>query len=663
MAPLDPDLLQASPADYRLLRLVLIDSYSPGRVVEFPVDGGAVLTGRNGRGKTTLLQLVPIFYGENPARIVGTETNRLDFNGYYLPRLTSYIVFEYLRRDVPCLVVLHASQSGGERRYRFVRSTYRPDLFLLPDGTNILQATDLRRHFKLKGVLHSEALSSVSEYRGVIQGKVGSGKAAQRLRALAADYAYVGPGHHLTHMEKIVSGMFLRRTDFQDLQRMVVSCISEGDAEIARDTGRDKIASWPEHYAAYTRAMDQAAVKAREAEQAQARQAIEAEREQALAAHDRERDQARARHAEAGTAIQAERDQALGAAGVDTAALNRLEQEMTTAQTQLQAIARSRDEVGQWHLWQRNDWPRREEYGRAAQAARDQVVAARADQAAEEKRWKALRAELDAVLKDLDRRHTRLEQELAAVRGRLDGFRAYAPDPEVMGQPFEPGWVLEALTQQANGNQAEAVALGQAIGRLIERIKRAFSEQRDTPPDQFYESHRADLGPDASPRAWVPVFRSWFDGAHDDNRRTLAVEANQIAGAIVAFHRDMDAFHRQVLQFNRELQQSLDENLGFESVSRVTVEIKSVIRELEYWQPIEAMAEEHRAWLQLQGQGLPPPEFAATLRALLGHWEVREGIRAALPSLIRIQGEVVENGQTRVFRKAADLERVSSNGL
>lgn len=113
MAPPDPDLLQASSADYRLLRLVLIDSYSPGRVVEFPVDGGAVLTGRNGRGKTTLLQLVPIFYGENPARIVGTETNRLDFNGYYLPRLTSYIVFEYLRRDVTCLVVLHASQNGA----------------------------------------------------------------------------------------------------------------------------------------------------------------------------------------------------------------------------------------------------------------------------------------------------------------------------------------------------------------------------------------------------------------------------------------------------------------------------------------------------------------------------------------------------------------------
>jgi hypothetical protein len=32
--------------------------------------------------------------------------------------------------------------------------------------------------------------------------------------------------HHLTHIEKIVNGVFLRRTDFQDLQRMVVSFIS-----------------------------------------------------------------------------------------------------------------------------------------------------------------------------------------------------------------------------------------------------------------------------------------------------------------------------------------------------------------------------------------------------------------------------------------------------
>ena len=1111
--------------DYKLCRLILIDSYSPGRVVEFPLEGGAVLTGRNGRGKTTLLQLVPIFYGENPTRIVGTETNRLDFNGYYLPRLTSYIIFEYVRRDVACMVVLHASKQGGDRRYRFVRTGYRQDLFLLPDGVNILQVTGLRAHFKLKGVHHSDAISAVSEYRDIIQGKVGGGKGGQRQRQLVAEYAFVGSGHRLDHIEKIVSGMFLRRTDFQDLQRMVVSCISDANAEIALSTERRKIASWPEHYGAYTTAMGEAgrmgeildseaslgaveaelgriharfqrllahleeadrtnreereqqellaqeeeqahrrtaegirirleregrnakeqearaadldrqhedylrrdlpakadlllreselrdhfhqlrqrreallgeqekislnyerllnvldrrhtladaaaaeartdlsqgfeprfaaldadarsdleglrashraereildsrlqetlerkgecsqrarapqpdselveirdgkraaveamdanrqaaeqevrqrqealakskaghreqegrlqrlraqrgdleqrrqalllqqspgedsllhflrtsrpdwvfdiakvvredllvrsdlnpemidtlpalygvglelghveahlaadeeglrreiaeiealrdkvdgereraeqelvecdrmrrqadealslanvdlqrintrlasareesqaaqrrveqslkeaakqardqlaeleqsetalktklkdldqchheAVKARDDRYEQDRGALENERRAAIEAHDLEQAERRQRQAAERAGIEAERDQALGAAGVDTAALKQLEREIDETQRQLARIDQSRNAVSQWQLWQQNDWPRREEHLRKACAAREQEAAARAELTAEERRWKARGAELESVLQRLDREHARLEREIVAVRGRLDAFRPFPPDEQVLAQPFDAGWTLDALTNQANANQAEAVNLGQSIAKLVEQVKRAFSTQRDTPPDQFYETHRTALGPDAPARAWIPVFKRWFDSAHDEYRRLLAAEANQIAGAIVTFHHDMEKFHLKVQQFNRELQQSLDENLGFESVSRVTVEVKSAIRELEYWQPIEAMAEEHRAWLSLQGQDLPPPEFAATLRTLLDHWEVREGIRAALPSLIRIQGEVVENGQARTFRKAADLERVSSHGL
>jgi hypothetical protein len=1111
--------------DFRLLRLILIDSYSPGRVVEFPVAGGAVLTGRNGRGKTTLLQLVPIFYGESPARIVGTETNRLDFNGYYLPRLTSYICFEYQRREHCCLVVLHVAEQGGERRYRFVRSPYRPDLFLLPDGCNILTSPDLRRHFKLKGVIHSEAIASVSEYRAIIQGRTGSGKGGQRQRALAADYACVGAGHHLTHIEKIVSGMFLRRTDFQDLQRMVVSCIADNEAEIALTAERRKIASWPDHYTAYTRAMEEsgrtaaaleaearlgaveaelsriharvlrlathqeaaadenrrqraqqtaeaereeqahrqcaeqvrirqevavreardqesraaaldeqqadwlrrdlpakadllarepelreslgelqrrreallgeqerialryerllndldgrhtraetaaalgrttlfqgyeprlaaldaetradlgalregqaverqaidtrlqetrerkgectqlvrfpqpdpalvalrdaklaavaelrgvletaegalrdgqaaleqakgahqvqeerlrrlcrqaedlesrretrlfqknpgedtllyylrtrrpdwvfdiakvlredllvrtdlspepvetlpalygvgldltpveahlaadeeglrrelaeieqqrsalanernqaeqdlgacerarrqaderlgvlraerqkaetrlqsvqaearsavraveqsqqeagegararlaeldreliglqtdrralderhrAALKTREDRHARDRRALEHERAEALSGHDQAQAERRARHAAERAAIETERDQALGAAGVDTATLSRLEQEAAAVQAQLARIDAARGEVGQWHLWQANDWPRRETHVRAATAARTEESAARAELAAEERRWQARAAELDAVRQRLDREHERLERDLAAIRTRLDAFRQWPPDPEVQTGPYDPAWTLAALAEQANAIQAEAAGLVRTITRLVERIKGGFIVQRDTPPDQFYETHRAALGPDAPARVWLPVFKGWFDQEHDSYRRTLAVEANQIAGAIVAFHRDMDAFHRKVAQFNRELQHSLDENLGFESVSRVTVEVKSAIHDLQYWKPIAEMAEEHRAWLRLEGQDLPPPEFANTLRALLDHWEIREGIRAALPSLIRIEGSVVENGQTRTFRKAADLERVSSNGL
>lgn len=117
----------------------------------------------------------------------------------------------------------------------------------------------------------------MGEYRAVIQGKVGSGKSGQRLRPLVADYACVGSGQHLTHIEKIVSGMFLRRTDFQDLQRMVVSCIADGDGEIALTAERRKIAAWPDHYSAYSRAMAEAGSLAEALEREARLSAIEAE--------------------------------------------------------------------------------------------------------------------------------------------------------------------------------------------------------------------------------------------------------------------------------------------------------------------------------------------------------------------------------------------------
>jgi len=55
---------------YSLNRLILIDSYKPGELVEVRLDGHTNLNGVNGAGKTTLLRLVPLFFGERPGRLV-----------------------------------------------------------------------------------------------------------------------------------------------------------------------------------------------------------------------------------------------------------------------------------------------------------------------------------------------------------------------------------------------------------------------------------------------------------------------------------------------------------------------------------------------------------------------------------------------------------------
>ncbi|HNI00683.1 MAG TPA: ATP-binding protein, partial [Rhodocyclaceae bacterium] len=256
--------MEAAPesADFALLRLILIDAWSPGRIVELPLVGGTVLTGRNGRGKTSLLQLLPLFYGERPSAIASAEANRLGFVAYYLPRSTSYLVYEYVRqRDQRRCVIVHADRSGEQLRYRFLRGPYREDCFVLGDG-ELVAAPDLRRHIELLGAEVSEQIDSTAEYRALIQGLPPATRDRERrqvLVRLGADYA-LAPRHvRLPNLEKIVSGMFRRRTHFEELQGMVIDCVAERDVAPELGGERARVEAWPRDYRAYRDVMAQAA--------------------------------------------------------------------------------------------------------------------------------------------------------------------------------------------------------------------------------------------------------------------------------------------------------------------------------------------------------------------------------------------------------------------
>ncbi len=1117
-----------TPITFRLVRLILIDSFSPNRIVLFPVDGGAVLTGRNGRGKTSLLQLIPVFYGESPNRLVATETTRDNFVHYYLPRSTSYILFEYLRRDVPCLVALHASRDGHELRYQFLRTAYDQDLFVLPDGTTIVPAPDLRRHLRTRGIICSEQISSVTEYRAIIQGRLSGAEDRQARRRLIAEYSFVDGGHHLTHIEKLISGMFLRRTNFEDLQRMVVSCISDRTTPVTISLDPHKLEAWPRDYTAYRDIMNQAArletlkgldqriealdvelgrvharycrldahladtearlledqtatkalkeqeadsyrtqrdglrdaedlaqraaraleeqvaalerqhenysrqgiqakaklvaeepanlalmtmVEARRTALLGAQQDISARYEQLVneanrarnqreveltnqdralhaeyeprfsliqiacdndistlrsqhtveeadldqrinAAHaergrweqtakhptpspdterslrekqttrnqleqrretlDQERkrlaevfDQAKRDHgkqdneaercrrhvdqlatcldnlrqrarppetsllhflrttrpawtgdiakiiredlllrtdlqpdvivpeptepslygvavdldqlesslsaneaalqqeihraedqlgtarAALGTAqqvavaglaarkkaedalalhqsqmaqcqaalgnirleeqtaqravdeskkrnardavaqataigdqiashegvrealrdrlaansaarreegekanrvlraerdarsatieqlradligamsaqiatLEAERSAALARHGVDTLTLQRIEQEYRDLQTKLREAQDATGLVREWRHWIEEQWARRAAH--VAESTRIRVEEAKHHEAVEtlDGAWRTREAALQSSVQQIVEALTALDRTRAMVRERRTILSTYPPDPDILALPYDTTWTIETLNAQANTGRREIDALFKEYRTDLAELKRAFCMHRDTPPDQYYDHVRKLLGPEAADRTWLPHFKSWFAEGHLHYKRLLLTDASAITGGIMQFHAEMREFHRKVLQFNRDLQKNLDASLAFDCISQLTVEVVDTLDEQKYWRTIEDMAEVHQAWFGARDQELPPPEYAQTLRDLLTQYRVREGIRAELAHLIRIQGTVIENGIRRTFSKASDLEHVSSNGL
>lgn len=242
---------QEQKPDFRLLRVISIDSYCPGGEIILKVDGGAILTGENGVGKTSLIRLIPVFFGELPRRIsVGTQS----FADFYLGRTTSYIIYEYERRGVVCQAVVYAGHGDEAYVYRFIRAPYRLDLFTEPDSKTIIPGDSLPTHLKKLGVDCSRAMAHDS-YRAIIQGRSHAGRDASTHRTYVADYAFTTQGNRLDHIDRIVSGMFRRQAEFKDFLRMVVSYISDKEDAIAVTGDRSKIAIWPKQYAAYQSVM------------------------------------------------------------------------------------------------------------------------------------------------------------------------------------------------------------------------------------------------------------------------------------------------------------------------------------------------------------------------------------------------------------------------
>lgn len=236
---------------FSLSRMILIDAYRKGAMTELRLDGHTSLTGANGAGKTSLLRLIPLFYGESPNKLVQGGGVNQSFVQHYLPHTTSFIVFEYSRRGKGCMVVLHASKSGESVYYRFIDQPFALERFRDENG-DLVNGSDLNRHIKKRGEYCSEQITALIDYRAIIQNSVSGNKDH---RNLAANFAFVGSDSRLSHVEKIVTGMFSRVTHFRDIKRMIVSCIVDDKNTIKLESSKTAMEDWVKEYRAYTSVM------------------------------------------------------------------------------------------------------------------------------------------------------------------------------------------------------------------------------------------------------------------------------------------------------------------------------------------------------------------------------------------------------------------------
>ena len=221
-------------SDYQLLRVIVIDSYCKGKKVELRLDGHVSLNGANGAGKTTLLRLIPIFFGESPNRVV---FGRDSFATYYFPTTSSYIVYEYKRRDTKVMAVIHGDGQAESVTYRFIDHPYEDKLFRTDNA--FVQSQDFYRHVQNLNIPITKNINR-SGYEQIITNTATS----MENRQYAARYSFVGSGSKLNHIGRVISSILNRVTEFSDLKRMVVSNAIGDDRQFKLNTNKNDLTKW-----------------------------------------------------------------------------------------------------------------------------------------------------------------------------------------------------------------------------------------------------------------------------------------------------------------------------------------------------------------------------------------------------------------------------------
>ena len=211
-----------------LQKIVLHNSYFKGKTVAIPCNGHTNNSGGNGAGKTSALNLIPIFYGESPETVNDRAGQKLSFLDFYLPTSASLIAFEYEREDGSRCAILYR-HPAGKVAYRFVSGKFQDTFFkedLKEKLLNGLPISDAINELKVENVPVTRQIINITEYRSIIQQNEASVRKAARtrkgIRAEVKEYCLGGANSHMIHMDRLTFSILKRNSMFKRLKKMIV---------------------------------------------------------------------------------------------------------------------------------------------------------------------------------------------------------------------------------------------------------------------------------------------------------------------------------------------------------------------------------------------------------------------------------------------------------
>lgn len=466
--------------------------------------------------------------------------------------------------------------------------------------------------------------------------------------------------------------------------RLTVLKNQTAERKIQRDTAQQRVETEKRH------ARDKAAVelvKARNAidELKKQRKTLDGDhattRANVRAAHDKQRAEAHLLYNEAIAAIDAQavrsqqeleatlrslaaqRDEHLSKAGVDVKRLSGLRNEVSGLHKDIREREDHQTLVDAWKTWIESGGAHRVEALKAAAAraaAASNTAAGKVtefEQAAE----KSARA-YDTAVFTYERRQSDVADEIKVLDELDDGFGDYQAVGESV---IDPKTAARDLRTKVRGVRSDIDKLEEAINRRTSTLRHALTAKSGAVKEFVDASLEQVVGDNVISRAAALSICYRQVGPQVANDVNLTLKT--LLANIGAFQKAIHAFEREVATFNHRLQEGLTEVKCFERVKDLRLDIVTNFDDLGFYKKLSRMEDVVRLHANEFGKDytrvLPSDETARSLGEFMSVLGSDGNVEVNLSAHITLKGSVSDNGQHKEFKRASELENISSEGL
>lgn len=353
----------------------------------------------------------------------------------------------------------------------------------------------------------------------------------------------------------------------------------------------------------------------------------------------------------------------LSSSGVDVGRLDSMRGEAKRLRGEIQDREDRQALVDGWKRWLDAGGGTRVETlrSKALESAKKSSEAAQQLTAFNQAAEKAGREHADAA-RAYERRQNDIADDIKVLTELEESFGDYL----AVGQSvIDPRTLVRDLRIAVRNAQSKLSGLEDTINRRTSSLRQSLTAKNNA-VKEFVEASLDQMA-EASAISRASALCICYKQIGPQVANDVNITLKTLLANIGAFQKAINSFEREVSAFNRRLQEGLTEVRCFERVKDLRLDIVTNFDGLGFYKKLARMDEVVRQNAAEVGRDytreLPSDETARALGDFMSVLGPEGNVEVNLSSYITLRGSVMDNGQRKEFKRASELENISSEGL